>query len=276
VETAHLNGILSAASLMVNGPAVADAVRRARRLPGLRIGLHIVLVDAAPALPPERISGLVDRCGVLRRDLAVMGAELACRPALRAQMRAEIKAQFERYRATGLPLDHVDAHHHFHLHPIVARELISIGLGYGMRALRVPAEPRHVLARIDRSERQGSWWVGLCARRLRARARRAGLVTPDAVFGLAWSGALTQDRLVGLLDHLPSGLIEIYAHPATTDTFAGHAPGCRYADELDALCAPPVRAALRRSGFRLGCYGDATEAAANPAMAARRECISTP
>jgi len=272
VEAANRNGILTAASLMVNGAAAADAVRRARRLPGLHVGLHVALVDAVPVLPPERIPGLVDRGGRLRRDLAGLGVELAYRPAQRAQMRAEIRAQFERYRATGLALDHVDAHHHFHLHPIVARDLISIGVGYGMRALRVPSEPRRVLASIE-PHRQGLQLVGLCAWWLRALAHSAGLLTPDAVLGLAWSGALTRDRLIGLLNHLPPGLIEIHAHPATTDTFAGHAGGYRYAEELDALCAPAVRAALGRSGFRLGSYGEAAEARVNSAIDRGQECI---
>jgi hopanoid biosynthesis associated protein HpnK len=277
VEAAHRNGILSAASLMVNGPAAADAVERAQRLPGLKIGLHVVLVDGAPALPPDCIPGLVDRSGRLRCDLARLGLDLACRGVLRAQMRAEIKAQFERYRATGLVLDHVDAHRHFHLHPVVAHEIISIGLGYGMRALRVPAEPQAVLARIEKRQRDASSRiVGLCAAVLRAQARRAGLLTPDAVFGLAWSGALTEDRLVGLLDHLPRGLIEIYAHPAASDAFAGHAPGYRYVDERDALCAPPVRDAFRRSGFRLGSYGQAADAESRPDTAERHQCLGVP
>lgn len=264
VEAAHRHGILSAASLMVNGAAAADAVRRARQLPSLNVGLHVVVVDGMPVLPPDRIPGLVDRTGRLRRDLAQLGLELACRPALRAQMQAEIAAQFERYQATGLPLDHVDAHHHFHVHPAVARAIISVGLSCGMRALRVPREPRWVLARIEQSSPASSRLAAMWAWPLRAQARRAGLLTPDAVFGLAWSGALTQARLIGLLNHLPSGLIEIYAHPALTDSFAEHASGYRYVDDLDALCAPPARAALQRSGFRLGSYEQAGEARRNP------------
>ena len=41
VERAHTDGVLTHASLMVAGPAAADAVARARRLPGLRVGLHL-------------------------------------------------------------------------------------------------------------------------------------------------------------------------------------------------------------------------------------------
>ena len=56
VEDAHRRGILSAASLMVGGPAAADAVARARRLPNLRVGLHLVLVDGDPMLDRARDS----------------------------------------------------------------------------------------------------------------------------------------------------------------------------------------------------------------------------
>jgi predicted glycoside hydrolase/deacetylase ChbG (UPF0249 family) len=52
VQRASREGILTAASLMMGAPATADAVRRARELPGLRVGLHLVLVDGVPLLPP--------------------------------------------------------------------------------------------------------------------------------------------------------------------------------------------------------------------------------
>jgi hypothetical protein len=91
---------------------------------------------------------------------------------------------------------------------------------------------------------------------LRWRARRAGLATPDAVFGLAWSGAMTAERVVGLIRHCPDGLTEIYVHPATGDSFAGRAPGYRYADELAALTSSVAREAVRASGARLGGYAD--------------------
>ena len=53
VEQAHRDGVLTAASLMVAAPGAADAVERAKRLPSLGVGLHVVLVEGKPALPPE-------------------------------------------------------------------------------------------------------------------------------------------------------------------------------------------------------------------------------
>jgi hypothetical protein len=88
------------------------------------------------------------------------------------------------------------------------------------------------------------------------KARRAGLKIPDAVFGLAWSGAMTTPRLEGLLRHLPDCFSEIYMHPASYDSFEGHAPGYRYREELAALTAPSVIAAARQPDVVLGGYAD--------------------
>lgn len=243
VETAHHYGILSAASLMVAGPAAGDAVERARNLPSLRVGLHLVLIDGEPTMPPEEISGLVDASGRLRGDFVRLAFELVQSEGLRAQLRAEIKAQFVAFFRTGLPLDHVDVHKHYHLHPVVAREIIAISRDFGVHALRVPLEPASVIRRVQ-GEGMTAASIGLagCAALLRAQTRGAGLLTPDAVFGLAWSGAFTRDRLAGILRHLPPGLVEIYTHPATRDRFPGAAPGYRYSEELEALCAPEVLA----------------------------------
>jgi len=173
------------------------------------------------------------------------------------QVGKEIAAQFEAYRATGLPLDHVNAHRHFQLHPAVAASIIDIGRRYGMRALRVPVEPWRTVVDIDpRARRQVGRIVAPWAAWLRRRVRNAGLTTADAVFGLAWSGAMTKARLAALLGRLPAGLVEIYLHPAMTDAFAGAAPGYRYAEEFAALCDPDCIAAVQRSGYALGGYGD--------------------
>jgi chitin disaccharide deacetylase len=255
IEEAHRRGILSAASLMVGGPAAADAVERARSLPNLRVGLHVVLVNDDPMLPRAQIPALVDGSGRLRNDLVGYSIRSVMAPAMRRQIRAEITAQFEAYRATGLPLDHVNAHRHFHLNPIVAAAIVSIGRRYGMRALRVPVEPWRTIADIDpQTSRLAARVVAPWAAWLRGQIRRAGLITADAVFGLAWSGAMTKARVAALLGRLPAGFVEIYFHPATTDTFAGATAGYRYADEFAALCDVDCIAAMRSSGYAVGGY----------------------
>jgi hopanoid biosynthesis associated protein HpnK len=257
VERAHRDGILTAASLMVSAPAAADAVARARALPSLRVGLHLVMVEAWPTLPASELPDLTDGAGLMRADQARLGLDLALRSGARRQLAAEIRAQFEAFRATGLPLDHVNAHKHFHVHPIIAGMVLAIGRDYEMRAIRVPRESRDTLRLAEPGAKPGlaldtAPWAAL----LGARARRSGVLTPDRVLGLAWSGAMTPARVAGLLRHLPDGLTELYLHPATAGGFPGEAPGYAYAAELDALVAPESRSALAASGARLGGFSD--------------------
>jgi hopanoid biosynthesis associated protein HpnK len=262
IEIAHRDGILTAASLMVGGAAAADAIARARRLPSLRVGLHLVLVEGRPVLPAAVVPDLVDETGCFRTNMAQAGANMFFRPKVRRQLAAEIAAQFEAYRASGLVLDHVNAHKHFHLHPTISNLIVEIGSRFGMVAARVPAEPSAILYRAEPAmKRHLSFPLGPWLALLRAKYARAGLLVPNQVFGLAWSGAMTETRLAGLLQHLPDGLSEIYLHPATSNGFEGAAPGYRYVDEFAALTAPSVLAAARRAGAKLGGFADFYHAA---------------
>jgi len=254
VEQAHRDGILTAASLMVAGKAAADAVARARALPTLGVGLHIVLVEGRPVLPADRLPALVDGTGNFRTDMARAGVTIFASPAARRQLAAEVEAQFAAFAATGLPLDHVNAHKHFHLHPTIAGTILKIGKRYGMRAARAPIEPRRVLRQVDGTD-TGPRIETVWARLVRARLRRAGMLVPDQVFGLAWSGAMTADRMRGILERLPDGLTEIYTHPAT-GAYPGSAPGYDYRGELAALLEPLAKTILTRERVALGHFAD--------------------
>ncbi len=242
VEIAHRTGILTAASLMVGAPAAADAVARAKALPGLGVGLHLVLIDGTPVLPPEQVPGLVDARGRFRDNMALAGAAMFFVPSVRRQLAAEIAAQFAAFAATGLALDHVNAHKHFHLHPTIAGLIAGVGARHGLRAVRAPIEPG--------APSMTDPWARFVRRRFRAR----GIAVPDAVFGLRHSGAMTADRLAAAIAALPAGLSEIYLHPATRDDYPGHGPAYLHRDELAALTDPAVRRRIDAAGVRLGSF----------------------
>ena len=256
IEEAFTRGVVTATSLMVAEPLAADAVERAKRLQGLRVGLHLVLVDGRPVLAPERVPDLVDSQGLFRQSLLRASIAFLLSPAVRRQLAMEIEAQFDAFARMGLALDHVNAHRHVHLHPVVARLLLRIGARHGAKAMRVPVEPAPVLAEVEAGSRARAPGVGAWAQLLRRRFAAAGMTTPDQVFGLAWSGAMTSSRLAGLIAHLPEGLSEIYLHPAKTARFAGAAPGYRYEEELAAVTDPVVIEAARASGAERGGFSD--------------------
>ncbi|HEX4105779.1 MAG TPA: hopanoid biosynthesis-associated protein HpnK [Rhizomicrobium sp.] len=256
VERAHQDGVLTAASLMVSGTAAADAVARARALPRLRVGLHLVLVDGKPVLPARLVPDLVDPDGNFRNSMARAGAAMFFRAKVKAQLAAEIEAQFEAFAATGLKLDHVNAHKHFHLHPTIAALIVKFAAAHGAKGARVPLEPQGILARIEPHKVSGTVFLTApFARRLRRHFRKAGVSAPDHVFGLSWSGAMTGTRLKGLLEHLPEGVSEIYCHPAT-GPYPGSAAGYVYREELAALTDPGMAPLIAARDIRLGGFSD--------------------
>ncbi len=243
MELAHLGGLLSTASLMVAGPAAADAVARARRLPSLRVGLHLVVIEGPAVLPDPALLGADGQfpSGQLR-----LGVRYFFNPAARRRLRAEIAAQFAAFARTGLRLDHANAHKHMHLHPTVGRMLSEEGLRHGLPALRVPAEPPAVIAAAGGPPGLGDRLLHHWSRVLRRQARRAGLQTNDHAFGIAWSGHMTTARLLRLAPLLPAGVSEVYFHPAagTDPALRRLMPGYEHGLELAALLDPSVAAAL--------------------------------
>ncbi|HLZ98709.1 MAG TPA: hopanoid biosynthesis-associated protein HpnK [Steroidobacteraceae bacterium] len=259
VEQASRAGILTAASLMVGAAAAADAVRRARTLPNLRVGLHVVLADGQAMLASSLIPGIADDSGHMDDRMLARGIRYFALPSVRRQLEAEIRAQFSAFASTGLPLDHVNVHKHFHLHPTILEMLLRIGRDYGAPAMRIPAEPAWFAGR------GGAWaartrgillmpWISL----MKARLRAARVSHNDQIFGLADSGAMNEAKLLEILARLPAGVTEIYFHPATESgaAIAASMGGYRHLDELRALQSPRVRAVIDGAGIARGGYGD--------------------
>ncbi len=231
---------------MVAGSAAADAVERARRLPGLRVGLHLVVIEGPAVLRPAAIPLLLGQGDGFPSAQLGLSVRYFFDPRARRQLRAEIAAQFAAFAATGLRLDHANAHKHMHLHPTVGRLLIEEGRRHGLTAIRVPAEPPAVMAAVGEDVGLGGRSLYRWSALLRHQARRAGLHTNDHAFGIAWTGGMTADRILRLAPALPPGLSELYFHPATEadTTVAALMPTYRHADELATLLNPAVAAAL--------------------------------
>jgi hopanoid biosynthesis associated protein HpnK len=259
VEQASRAGVLSAASLMISGPAATDAIARARRLPQLRVGLHLVLADGRGTLPATRLSAIADRDGFMDSGMFSRGVAIFANPRARRQARAEIRAQLEAFRQTGLELDHVNAHKHFHLHPTVLGILLSMAQEFGIRAIRVPREPVwFARARGGQFAAVSAASLAPLAMLMQQRIHSAGLLHNDRVFGIANSGAMDESEMLKVLERLPEGINEIYLHPAVESgqTIAASMATYRHADELAALLSPRVRDALHGAGVKLGGYGD--------------------
>jgi len=255
IEAAHRDGVLTSASLMVTGEAAGDALARARELPSLSLGLHLVLCDGVPAAAPRLLPDLVGSDGRLAPTSSV-GARFVL-PRVRRQLGIEIRAQLERFLESGHSLDHVDGHHHLHLMPIAFGLLLDALDGLAVEP--VPARPPAARVRLSREDRlarrPGAGWraevvpqvlailAGWCGRRFRGRLASAGRRSPERVYGIRATHGVDESYLGWLLPRLVAGDVEIFAHPDRASV-----EGRR---EEAALRSPSVREAIARSGFRL-------------------------
>jgi chitin disaccharide deacetylase len=246
VERAHHDGVLAAASLMVGAEAAADAIERARRLPTLRVGLHLVLADGRASSKHADVPDLVDEQGRFGDAMVRDGFRFFFLPRVRAQLAHEIRTQFEAFSATGLHLDHVNTHKHFHLHPTVLSLVLQIGRDYGMRAMRLPRETRAPFALRP--------WISL----VRARLERAGIAHNDQIEGIAQSGHFDEEAFIKALVALPTGVTEFYCHPAMPgdDAITPSMAQYHHASEFAALRSPRVMAAMEATGAKRGGFSD--------------------
>ena len=169
------------------------------------------------------------------------------RPGIRRQLESEIRAQFDAFRNTGLHLDHVNAHNHFHLHPTVFNLLLKVGRDYGLKSVRFPHEPPLVSWRCSKKDllpKLANYlflapWMSLMKKRL----MNENLHFNDFIFGMAESGAMTADLVLRILGRLPEGVTEIYFHPSMHRCLEiDHTmPNYRHEEEFDALVNEHLR-----------------------------------
>lgn len=188
------HGALTQASLMVNEPRAADAVALARGVPGLRIGLHLTLCD-----------GLASDGSALPRSPFSAGMRFAFWPGARAWLRREIAAQFERFRALGLPPTYWDGHTHLHLHPVVMQTALPIAEQHGFTFTRLVREPgRPALL---------PWIFHRLSALAAPRLRAAGIGFADAVFGLRHTGRIGRADFEQAIRRAEHESVELYFHP---------------------------------------------------------------
>ncbi len=250
VIRAHQDGILTTASLMMNEAALDEAVALARENPKLGVGLHLTLSHGRSALPSEKIPGLVNERGEFSNAPTATGFRYFIKRGLREQLRAEIHAQFEKFRATGLTLDHVNGHLHFHLHPTIFRIVMDAAERFGIKRMRLTRDPYWMdvpLAPGRRMYRASHAAIYLFLSGSARRAlRRKNIRHTKRVFGLLQNALVDEQYILKLLPLLPAGDSELYSHPSLDE----------FKHEFDALVSARVKSAIRDQGIQLIRYQD--------------------
>lgn len=250
VIRAHQEGILTTASLLVNGGAFEEAVELAQQNPRLGVGLHLCLLRGCSELKPTEIPGLVNEHYRFSNHPVRTGLRYFFRLDLRSQLRQEIMAQLDKFRRTKLPLDHLDGHLNIHLHPTVCGLITRHARDWSITGFRLTNDPLGLNLRLA----SGRWCYRLSqalifaslSRRVRPLLHELRIRHTQRVFGLLQNGRVTEDFVARLLPRLPAGDSELYSHPSMDKAEA----------ELAALVSPRIKAQVQELGIKLVRYQD--------------------
>jgi len=262
VSQAHHKGILTTTSLMVAAPELDDAVARAKQLPDLNVGLHLVLSNGRSCLPATDIPDLVNADGEFSNKLVSSGIKMFFNASVKQQLKDEVRAQFEAFKATGLRLDHVNAHNHMHLHPAVFDAIIEIGKDYAMDAVRIPDEKPLQALIGSRKEKITRFAIWLLLKPftsiMKKRLIENNIKYNTNIYGFHHTGHMNLDTLVRILPNLEDGLSEIYLHPAT-GPWADMDPAVKdyeFEAEYKALIHPRIKRIIEKFSIKLTSFNE--------------------
>ena len=264
---AHLEGVVTSATLMANGSAFDQAVSRTVSAPSLSIGCHVMLVDGSSLLQPARVSTLL--AGRDSTSFYQSAGALAWRAIARridpAQIELEAVEQIRKLQSTGISVTHIDTHKHTHILPQVLRPLLRAAQTCGVRKIRNPFGPM-LLAGLFRHARVWKRWIEFralqtLARTFRETVKDAGIITTDGTIGIVATGALDKELFHSLIENLSDGTWEFVCHPGYNDPELQRVQTRlrkSREQELEILTAPGTRELLQRSQVELISYHDLT------------------
>ena len=256
IRRAHREGVVTTTTAMMNLPHAAAELRRAHQeTPALGLGVHLTLTAGVPLAPPQAVTSLIDAAGRFVRP-----PEFVARlESLRIdEVEREWIAQIEAFLDLGLPLDHLDSHHHTsYLSPRLLELMLDLAHRYGCAVRPAVTDEQSPLAR----EMIASFAPQGVAHAL-AAMRSTPVRHADRLYVSFFDTTATLEGLLAILGSLPDGTSEIMCHPGIVDEALREASG--YADarqrELQCLIDPTVRKAIGRRSIHLCRYADVPDA----------------
>lgn len=219
-------GVVRSATMILGLDREAEdhAAKLIRQCPELKVGLHLRLTTGKPVA--DDVDSLLDETGSFRHRRIMFNDEQMDAEAVER----ECRAQLQRFLEYGLPLSHIDSHHHAHKHPVIAAVVKKLA-----EEMNVPY----------RSLDEGSLFG--CQ----------SFHCTTAFYG----DDLSEDGLIGLLESHRDDfdVVEVMCHPAYLDQalLEATAYSQERVKELDILTSPNLRSRLEAMGIEVTDYQNA-------------------
>ena len=242
VKIACEKGCLKSATIMAGGIAFDDAIKTARNLPNLDVGIHLTLANGNPILPPEKIPSLVTKDKIFHDNHAAF-LKLYLQGKINLdEVRAELSAQIEKVKRTGLNLTHVDSHQHLHHVPKIIDIVLELADAAGIHAMRI--SDTKIFEGHFGGVGQFIGRVGLAslAKFAARKAHAKNFLSPNHFTGIVAGESITENFMLNLIENLREGTTEVMLHPGTDNDVLKNF--CKwehnFEEELNAVTSPKV------------------------------------
>ena len=247
----YQEGFITSTSLMPSAPCWQEAVRLAKENPRLGIGVHLTLVGGVPSvLPKGQVSSLLDDDGLFLPDYVAFAKRYYSGAVKKAELEAELRAQFERALSCGVNITHIDSHQHTHVLPGINSLVLKLSNEYNIIRVRIPKEGYLFTGGFQTGVGRliGRSGLSFCADMAALRADSLGLRHPQHFYGMLAGGHLNAQLIANILRQLPEGVSEIMTHPGLDSAALGKAFSWQYhwREELDAYLDVGNKALLKK------------------------------
>jgi hypothetical protein len=248
IRSAHLNGIVTSTTAMMNMPGIEAALEKAQRdCPKLGIGVHLVLTAGKPLLPPSTVSTLTG--GGDHFPTATGFVDIL--PGLDTdQVRSEWEAQVQKFiRLTGKKPDHLDSHHHtsyFTTHLFENMLEMAIDLDCAIRPPLADGNSDLPMDLPSELSQQATDFLPQLLERFNPRA-------PENFYSNFYDETATMETIIQILGDLQDGTSEMMCHPGIADKelISGSIYNIQRENELNLLKDPSIRSLIFKQDVQL-------------------------
>jgi hopanoid biosynthesis associated protein HpnK len=258
VAQAHTNGVLTSATIMANMPAAEEAVKIAKQMPGLGVGVHLNLFEGRPLSKDSDIVCLLDDNGGFALTPAKLSLLSIARGKIRKAIRAELAAQIQWVIDNGLKPTHLDSHKHIHSFPPIFPIVCDLARRFEITAIRFTLEPKQLLTM--------PWPLPSEGGRKRAKALRAmakinrlqnsDFLKTDCLLGVAHTGKIDVNFFKAVALYNSAATAEVMTHPGFDDGLKQNQRRMQRKGEFEALCSERTKQYFKDAGIKLVHYGN--------------------
>jgi chitin disaccharide deacetylase len=220
IEKGFQEGVLTSASILVNGKKFDEAVRISKRNPKLGIGLHFNIIEGLSIAGEKNVSSIVDEKGLFFDSHNTLAKKIIIGKAKLEEIELELDAQINYCNKSGLSITHIDSHRHLHMLPEVYKLVVKVSNKYGINKFRYLNPPL-----VDISVSINFKIILSIFFKIIKNRFTKNVITPDYFLGFFNSGNLKYNYIHDVLKKIKSGIIEIGFHPGLdneilTNTFS--------------------------------------------------------